>query len=161
MLNNPCVYVNPRMRTTSLCVRGSHKCKKFVFGVFEQYLVAYGDSHMGICTHFAHEKFAYVDPHVQKCPKKHISDRLFLHNEVVRIWGLTFILLFALSVCMHFQIAVVIPHYFYFFKHLAEIHSIHYRWLHITAEFILLFSNSFYLNASLNTTRKHWSNQNT
>ncbi len=23
--------------------------KKFIFGVFEQYLFAYGDSHMGIC----------------------------------------------------------------------------------------------------------------
>jgi hypothetical protein len=48
-------------------------------------------SHMGICTHFAHEKFAYGDPHVRKCLKKHISDRLFLHNEVVRKWGLTYI----------------------------------------------------------------------
>ena len=65
--------------------------KKFIFGVFEQYLFAYGDSHLGICTHFAHEKFAYGDPHVQKCLKKHILDRLFLHNEVVRIWGLTYI----------------------------------------------------------------------
>jgi hypothetical protein len=33
--------------------------KKFVLGVFEQYLFAYGDSHMGICSHFVHEKFAY------------------------------------------------------------------------------------------------------
>ena len=65
--------------------------QKVLFGVFEQYLFAYGDSHMGICTHFAHEKFAYGDPHVQKCLKKHILDRLFLHNEVVRIWGLTYI----------------------------------------------------------------------
>ena len=66
--------------------------KKFIFGVFEQYLFAYGDSHMGICTHFAHKKFAYGDPHMRKCLKKHISDRLFLHNEVVRIiWGLTWI----------------------------------------------------------------------
>ena len=63
--------------------------KKFIFGVIEQYLFAYGDSHMGICTHFAHKKFAYGDPHMQKCLKKHISDRLFLHNEVVRIWGYT------------------------------------------------------------------------
>jgi hypothetical protein len=70
---------------------GSHMRKKFIFGVFEQYLFAYGDSHMGICTHFAHEKFAYGDPHVRKCLKKHILDRLFLHNEVVRIWGLTYI----------------------------------------------------------------------
>jgi hypothetical protein len=29
--------------------------KKFIFGVFEQYLIAYGDSHMGICAHFAQE----------------------------------------------------------------------------------------------------------
>ena len=65
--------------------------KKFIFGVFEQYLFAYGDSHMGICTHFAHEKFAYGDPHVRKCLKKHILDRLFLHNEIVCIWGLTYI----------------------------------------------------------------------
>ncbi len=64
--------------------------KKFVFGVFEQYLFAYGDSQMGICTHFAHKKFAYGDPHMQKCLKMHISDRLFLHNEVVHIWGLTY-----------------------------------------------------------------------
>ena len=63
--------------------------KKFIFRVFEQYLFAYGDLHMGICTHFAHEIFAYRDPHMQKCPKKHISDHLFLHNKVVRIWGLT------------------------------------------------------------------------
>jgi hypothetical protein len=65
--------------------------QKVLFGVFEQYLFAYGDSHMGICTHFAHEKFAYGDPHMRKCLKKHISDRLFLHNEVVRKWGLTYI----------------------------------------------------------------------
>ena len=38
--------------------------QKFIFGAFEQYLFAYGDSHMGICTHFAHEKFAYGDPHI-------------------------------------------------------------------------------------------------
>ena len=63
--------------------------KKFVFGVFEQYSFAYGDLHMGISSHFVHEKFAYEDPHMQKCLKMHISDRLFLHNEVVRIWGLT------------------------------------------------------------------------
>ena len=75
--------------STRLCVRGSHMRKKFVLGVFEQYLFAYGDSHMGICSQFVHEKFAYGDPHMQKCLKMHISDRLFLHNEVVRIWGLT------------------------------------------------------------------------
>jgi len=27
---------------------------------------------------------------MQKCLKKHILDGLFLHNEVVRIWGLTY-----------------------------------------------------------------------
>ena len=32
---------------------------------------------MGICTHFAHEKFAYGDPHMRKCLKKHISDFIF------------------------------------------------------------------------------------
>jgi hypothetical protein len=62
--------------------------QKIIFRVLEQYLFAYGDLYMGICTHFAHEKFAYGDPHMQKCLKKHISDGLFLHNEVVRIWGL-------------------------------------------------------------------------
>ena len=77
------------MHTTSLCIQGSHMCKKFIFGVFEQYLFTYGDSHMGICTHFAHKQFVYGDPHRQKCLKKHISDRLFLHNEVVRIWRYT------------------------------------------------------------------------
>ncbi len=40
---------------------------------------------MGICTHFSHKKFAYGDPHMQKCLKKHISAGLFLHNEDVRI----------------------------------------------------------------------------
>ena len=40
---------------------------------------------MGICTHFAPKKFAYGDPHMQKCLKKHISDGLFLHNEDVHI----------------------------------------------------------------------------
>jgi hypothetical protein len=59
--------------------------KKFIFGAFEQYLFAYGDSHMGIRTHFADKKFAYGDSHMRKFLKKHISDRLFLHNEVVRI----------------------------------------------------------------------------
>ena len=72
-----------------VCVRGSHMRKKFVFRVFEQYLFTCGDSHMGICSHFVHIKFANGDPHMQKCLKMHISDRLFSHNEVVRVRGLT------------------------------------------------------------------------
>ena len=59
-----------------------------------------------------------------------------------------FSLLFALLICIHFQIAVVIPHYLLSFLHLVEIHSIHYCWAHITAKFILLYSNSFFCNAS-------------
>jgi hypothetical protein len=46
---------------------------KFISRVFEQYLFAYGDLLWG----FAHEKFAYGDPHMQNCLKKHFSECLF------------------------------------------------------------------------------------
>ncbi len=49
-------------------------CKKFVFGVFEQYLFAYGDSHMGICSHFVQEKYA-------KMPGK--GEAICYHSEII------------------------------------------------------------------------------
>jgi len=60
---------------------------QFMFKVFEQYLFANGDLHMGICIWgFAHQKFAYGDLHLKNCLKKHILDRLCLHMVFVCIW---------------------------------------------------------------------------
>jgi hypothetical protein len=81
------------MRTISLCVRGGPICTK---SSFLECLSSIYSHIMGIriwgFADILHKKFAYGDPHMRKCLKKHISDRLFLHNEVVRIiWGLTWI----------------------------------------------------------------------
>jgi hypothetical protein len=72
-----------------------------------------------------------------------------------------FTLLFVLLICIYFQIAVVIPHYFKCFFTLSRNSLYSLPLGAITAKSILLYSNSCFCNASPNTTRKHLFGQNT
>ena len=51
-------------------------------------------SHLGIrmwgFAHILHTRNLHTGSPYAKMPEKHISDHLLLHNEVVRIWGLTY-----------------------------------------------------------------------
>jgi hypothetical protein len=52
--------------------------KKFIFGVFEQYLFAYyGDSHMGICRHFAQEICIRGSPYAKMPEKAYFGPFIF------------------------------------------------------------------------------------
>jgi hypothetical protein len=76
--NSPHVYVDPNMHTNSICKWGLHMQIKFMFRVSEQYLFAYGNLHVGICT----QEICTRGSPCAKLSKKHILDHLCLHMDM-------------------------------------------------------------------------------